>query len=82
MQKENGELDKIEQKIVEQKFGKEAKNKMEYASTLRSSASEFSQKEQWDQALGKLEEANTVVAELKEVSLSMRCIAYTFLISI
>lgn len=65
--KENAELDKIEQKIVEQKFGKEAKNKMEYASTLRGVASDFSQKEQWDQAIGKIEEANNVVAELREV---------------
>jgi hypothetical protein len=71
--KEIPEFEKIEQRVVEQKFGKEAKNKMEYVGTLKGVAFECSQKEQYDQAITKIEEANTALAELQEVCLLDCC---------
>lgn len=60
-------LDKFVVQVNEQKFGKEAKNKLEYLSTLKNVANDFMSKEQWDQALDNLEKARTLLAELSEV---------------
>lgn len=58
---------KLEQQVNESKFNKEAKNKMDYVATLKSSASSFLFRELWDQANTKLEEARAVLNELSQV---------------
>jgi hypothetical protein len=60
-------LDKFMLQVNEQKFGKEAKNKVEYLGTLKNVANDFMSKEQWDQALDNLEKARSLLAELSEV---------------
>lgn len=57
-------LDKLEEDIVAAKFGKEARNKMEWLGTLRSIATQNVKVDQWDQALGKIEEARTKLLDL------------------
>jgi hypothetical protein len=58
---------KLEQQVNENKFNKEAKNKMDYVTTLKSSASSFLFRDLWDQANSKLEEAKGVLNELSQV---------------
>lgn len=60
-------FDNIEQQIVEKKFSKDSKNKMDWVNTLKSTAGTFLFREQWDSALEKIEEAKNVVATLSEV---------------
>lgn len=60
-------LTKVQQQIAENKFGKEARNKIEYVGTLKGQVTEFLNTSQWDQALGKLEECRTNIAELNKV---------------
>lgn len=60
-------LDKIEQQVTENKFGKEARNKQEYLGTLRSVAQDFLQKDQFDSALHQVEAAKQVISELTQV---------------
>lgn len=60
---------KLEQQINESKFNKEAKNKMDYAATLKSSASSFLFREAWDQANTKVEEAKGILNELSQVGI-------------
>lgn len=59
-------LEKLVVQVNEQKFGKEAKNKIDYLGTLKNVANDFMSKEQWDQALDNLEKARTLLAELSE----------------
>lgn len=42
---------------------------MDYVSTLKSTASDNQEKEQWDQALDKIESARQVIFELSQVPL-------------
>jgi hypothetical protein len=58
---------KLQEQINELKFNKEAKNKMDFVATLKSSASSFLFRELWDQANTKLEEAKGVLNELSQV---------------
>lgn len=60
-------IEKGELQIVENKYNKEAKNRVQYFGTLKQIANEHVQKEQWDQALDKLEAARQVVSDLNEV---------------
>lgn len=60
---------KLEQQIVETKFNKEAKNKMDYAASLKSTASSYLFREMWDQANTKIEEAKGILTELSQVNL-------------
>lgn len=59
---EQGEL-----QIIENKYNKEAKNRVQYFGTLKQVANDNVQKEQWDQALDKVEAARQVVSDLNEV---------------
>jgi hypothetical protein len=60
-------FDSTTQRIIEAKFSKEAKNKQEYVATLRDVANQSIAKEQWDQALDKIEGARAVIFELQQV---------------
>jgi hypothetical protein len=62
-------LAKIENDIVERKFAKVARNKMEWVGTLLNVAQQFVEKDVWDQALGKIEEVRGVLEEISQVYL-------------
>jgi hypothetical protein len=62
------QLDTISQQVVERKFAKVAKGKIEWGNTLKHVAREFDNKENWDQALEKLEELKSLLSELSEVN--------------
>lgn len=66
-------LDKIEQQITENRFGKEARNKQEYLGTLKSVALDFLQKDQFDSALHQVETAKQLISELTQVNMSLSC---------
>lgn len=61
------QLEQIEQQVIERKFAKVVKGKIEYCNTLKGVAREFASKDQWDQALDKIEELRSVLLELSEV---------------
>lgn len=63
------ELTKIEEDIVAAKLSKVANNKMDWVKTLKGVAEQCVQNEQWDQAVGKFEEARTVLYELSQVNI-------------
>jgi hypothetical protein len=60
-------IEQGEQQIIENKYTKEAKNRLSFFATLKNVANDCVQKEQWDQALDKLEIARQVVSDLNEV---------------
>lgn len=60
-------LEKLEQEMSEKQFAKQAKDKMEWATTLKSVASDFVDKHQWDNAYEKIEEGRKVLDELSQV---------------
>jgi hypothetical protein len=60
-------LAKIEQEVAEKTVGKEARNKQQYLGTLKGVALDNLQKEQFDAAMDKVEEAKQIIAELNQV---------------
>jgi hypothetical protein len=60
---------KIQSDIAERKSIKAARNKMEYAGTLKGVAQDNLDKEQWDQALDKIEATRQIIFELQQVHL-------------
>lgn len=60
-------LDKLEKDVVDTKFSKVAKNRMEYVDILIGVASRELEVQQWDQSLGNIEKARGVVDELNQV---------------
>lgn len=60
-------LVKVQQQIAETRFGKEARGKVEFVGTLKGNVTEFINNAQYDQAIGKLEEARTFISELDQV---------------
>jgi hypothetical protein len=63
------QLETLEKDIATAKFAKAAKNKMEYAKTLKGIATDCVAKDQWDQAAQKVEEVRDILGELSQVSL-------------
>lgn len=61
------ELNSLYNNTIEKKFSKEAKDKMEYVGTLTSTAGQFADKDQFDQAIGKIEEARDAINVLRQV---------------
>lgn len=70
-------LTKVQAQVAENKFGKEARNKVEYVGTLRGSAAEFMNNASWDLALGKLEEARSSIHELNQVRNHLFCSSFS-----
>lgn len=60
-------LDKLEQEMSEKRFAKLAKDKMDWANTLKGVASDNCEKQQWDPAFEKIEEGRKVLDELNQV---------------
>lgn len=60
-------LTKVQQQVAENRFGKEARGKIEHVGTLKGCTVEFVNNAQYDQAVGKLEEARTYLSELDKV---------------
>jgi hypothetical protein len=63
----NPKIEALETDLVAQQFGKEAKNKMEWLTTLKNVATQCMEKDVWDQALDKLEAALQVIYEITQV---------------
>lgn len=63
----NPKLEALVQDIVEKRFGKEVKNKMDWVNTLKGVASQFAENGQWEQALEKIEAALQIIFELTQV---------------
>jgi hypothetical protein len=74
-------LDRIDQQIVERKFNKVAKGKMEWTTTIKGVAKHNLDVDNWDEALSKLEDMRTVLDELSEVKFKKVCV-YKFMFAI
>jgi hypothetical protein len=61
------ELTALYNSVVEKKFAKETKGKIEYVGTLTQVATQFVQSHQFDQALDKIEEVRDILSTLKQV---------------
>jgi hypothetical protein len=61
------QLEQISQQVIERKFTKVVKGKIEWGHTIRGVAREFASKDNWDQALDKVEELKSLLSELSEV---------------
>lgn len=59
-------LDLLVEKVSSGRFGKEARNKMDYLKTLKGAAADHIKYSQWDQGVSKLEDCRTRAAELEE----------------
>lgn len=60
-------FNKIEEEIIAAKFSKVANGKMDWVKTLKGVAQDCVEKDQWDQAVGKIEDARTILYELSQV---------------
>lgn len=59
-------LNEIEDQIVQRKFSKVAKGKMEWLGTLKNVAEQFLEQEQWDRVLDQVEQARGVILEITQ----------------
>lgn len=71
------QLEQIEQQVIERKFAKVVKGKIEWVNTLKGVARDCASKEQWNQALDKLEELRAILTDLSEV-ISVFLLWFTF----